>query len=332
MGKTVFILGAGASKDFGGSMPVGTQLAQMITDELLFEIDREGGPEGPVVQTFREFKGGWSRELAREAIQIVKSITAKDSIDELLNEWAGDRPDMMKIGKCVIAYCLLEAESRTLLVSSLNEEMAWARQLQSLRTSWAGILFRKAGGPSLPRRRAYQAFSNIAFITFNYDRCLERFLLAQFIHVCGLTESEAFEALSTVEIIHAYGDLGDLKQANVPAQVPYGSSEPWSINYASERIRTFTEDFVTGHDATIQSVVSSAARLVFIGFGFHPRNLDLLFGTGQGAPDLPCFGTAPTKVLNPISQDRFTSARSAQWITEHSAQFMELHGDYALTF
>jgi hypothetical protein len=128
--------------------------------------------------------------------------------------------------------------------------------------------------------------SNIAFISFNYDRSLEQFLYA-WLSGLGIGEDGALEVLSRMKIFHPYGTLGPLPWQGIDGHRPFGQIQ--NLYGAASSIRTFTEQLEESEQlAQLRSVVLHAQRIVFLGFGFHRQNMTLL------APQKP---TSHTPVL-----------------------------------
>ena len=65
----LFVVGAGASKDFDRSMPVGTELANAIEQQLSDEFS-VGGHDGPIKKALMQAKGGLSSDNSQAAIRI----------------------------------------------------------------------------------------------------------------------------------------------------------------------------------------------------------------------------------------------------------------------
>ena len=115
MGKTVFILGAGASKDLDTWFPTGAELASQIQGFLTGERDRYQQSRtdvGPILQALLRTTGLGDVEWA--AIErIRKGIVTAESIDEFIDEYA-DVPRLAEIGKLAIVQSILFSESRSL--------------------------------------------------------------------------------------------------------------------------------------------------------------------------------------------------------------------------
>src|SRR6185437_8892977 len=113
----VFIIGAGASKDFGQNMPVGPELADRIERILNEEFGRGGTPDGPISNALALSAGGFGANHVIAANRIRRAIHTKDSIDDLLDEWK-DIPEMLQVGKVAIAHIIQQAECNSNLATN----------------------------------------------------------------------------------------------------------------------------------------------------------------------------------------------------------------------
>lgn len=86
MTKTVYIVGAGASTEFG-DMPIGLKLAQSIQASAERELRLGGNESEPPITDALSRSVGF-RQSHREAFARIRaSITTKDSIDDCVSEW-----------------------------------------------------------------------------------------------------------------------------------------------------------------------------------------------------------------------------------------------------
>jgi hypothetical protein len=141
--RTVLILGAGASLDYG--YPLG----RTMQDQILLEIGESGNPGGSArALSDAGFNGALISEL-RSAL----SESGFDTIDQLLEH----RGDLVEIGKTAIACNLIRFEDP----ARLHQQNGWYKYFFS----------RYLNSP-------VKALCDIpiSFITFNYDRSLEEFL------------------------------------------------------------------------------------------------------------------------------------------------------------
>jgi hypothetical protein len=120
-----------------------------------------------------------------------------------------------------------------------------------------------------------EVFSNLTLIVFNYDRCIEAYFPRALQQYYGLQPRDAELLLSKLKIIHPYGVAGGL-DARGQISVPFGSTEVNLLEVA-HGIRTFSEGLADPEMGTaIVAALSSAFTLVFLGFSFHPLNMELL--------------------------------------------------------
>jgi hypothetical protein len=114
---------------------------------------------------------------------------------------------------------------------------------------------------------------NLTFINFNYDRCLEHYLFWSLVRL-GVREIDASQIINDLAIIRPYGTIGSILP-NDRSRVSFGASQidPFGI---IDRIRTHTESEALHDKAHLQQVLSGASMCIFLGFGFHKQNLDLL--------------------------------------------------------
>jgi hypothetical protein len=140
-------------------------------------------------------------------------------------------------------------------------------------------------GRGVPREDVAQIFENVAFITFNYDRCLEHFLREALAGLYSLNEGDAGKIVDDARIIHPYGDVGAL------SEVPFGAS---TANYDAfaRNTKTCTEQIAAAdvmHE--LANEVARAGCVVFLGFAYHNQNMKLI-KPKHPVPAKPMYGTA----------------------------------------
>lgn len=238
--KTVFVLGAGASVPFG--YPTGIELSdQIIRNE---HVD-------PLVGT-----GLFDKDRLRE-FRDSFVLSGKASVDAFLEH----RPEYVEVGKAAMAALLIKKELMGPLFDTQGSN--WLRHLYSAMN---------ATQESFPENR-------VAFVTFNYDRCVEHFFATALKNSYGITDVEAHNLLGDVPVIHLHGHLGLLPHQN-PAGRPY---EPVvNSNAVSNCIKTIKivhEDPDAAGDNDFQKaidLVGTAQRLYFLGFGYGSTNSERL--------------------------------------------------------
>ena len=202
---------------------------------------------------------------------------------------------MLEVGKIAIATMILEAERKSVLGPAATDDPDRNYEaIANLRDCWMALLLRSLQlGDQNPRRHLDQVLSNVGFITFNYDRCLEQYLYLAFRNIADMNPGNAAMAVERLPIVHAYGKLGRL---------PYGARQSLDLAFGSQspvhdsvwkRIKTYTEE---DHDAdnlaSMHALFRNAQTLVFLGMGFHERNMALLFKDGGLRDDCKIWGTA----------------------------------------
>lgn len=129
-------------------------------------------------------------------------------------------------------------------------------------------------------------FENVSLIIFNYDRAVEQYLPFAIQASFGMGLDEARSITGAARIFHPYGSLGELPWDG-QSGVAYGSEEMNRLPIISRQIRTFTEQVEDKASlAQIKDAVGSAERLVFIGFGYHSQNLELIYSTDKQATNI----------------------------------------------
>jgi hypothetical protein len=270
--ETVFVLGAGASNEFG--FPLGSTLAKDIRNLTGPIPQYVHGPVGDLISAMPPNPDLNTLSLMLSGQKIHEALAFGNSIDDFLHSRRDDRSIVM-LGKLAIAQLILEYERKSPLVrltynhdqlGSLNLQETWLFQL-------AKLMFK-----DLTPAEAVNVFDNVTFITFNYDRSLELFFKHAISENFSIPTSASEEIVAEAPIYHAYGSVGPMFSKDSKANVMFGDQHAWrSYERVAGRIRTYTE---TSHDAAIRDAIfgamTTAERVVFLGCGYHLQNLDLL--------------------------------------------------------
>ena len=118
--------------------------------------------------------------------------------------------------------------------------------------------------------------NRLSIITYNYDRSFERFFLSALMSTYGVNEVVGWETLRrTVKIVHVYGQLGPLVGREA---LLYGFKiNETAVRRAMENIRIVPEGEPGGKEFEIaQQLIADAEIVIFLGFGYHPQNVDRL--------------------------------------------------------
>ncbi|PAY03366.1 hypothetical protein CK489_39615 [Bradyrhizobium sp. UFLA03-84] len=293
--KTLFVLGAGSSYEV--NVPVGLGLAKAIGTKLdvrLGDYNRNIGEgdkyllgqfQNQLPQQFNEYlAAGW---------RIRDGLPTANSIDDFLDMHSHDE-QMQLIGKAAIVKSILEAEQESQLYFDQNNSRN-KLMLEKLEGSWF-MKFIRVLGRGIPKSNAAQIFDNVSFVVFNYDRCVEFFLLQALQAMYSLPLNDAASIVQDLSIIHPYGTIGELPHLGSDGtQVPFGGVENFDFNYIklSQRIKTYTEQ-IAGTEVTnrVRNEVERAEQVVFLGFAYHAQNMLLLRPLEEFASSRPIYGTA----------------------------------------
>ncbi|MCA3697744.1 hypothetical protein [Aquidulcibacter sp.] len=277
---TTFILGAGASVDFG--FPTGATLQSQVAQCLAVD-DRRQFRDSVITDAIEYHNNKTQRPndagyYINAAKRIVEGMPIAGSIDNFLHTHSTDQY-IVALGKLAIARLILKSE-RDLKVStdSTVGDVSTLLTTQNYSDSWYSPFIRMLTTGTQSDQPA-DLFKNVRFVVFNYDRCLEHVLLLALQGNFGLRLDAAHEVLSGIEIIHPYGSLGSIN-SKATEYVPFGADriDLFSI---SQGIQTFTESVNASTVERAKQSVATADRLVFMGFGFLPQNMDLLAPRGM---------------------------------------------------
>ncbi len=289
MGRTVFVVGAGASVEFdvSGKMPVGSKLAEQIEELLDEELAPGDLSERPISSALMQ-TGGFRDEHQHAMRRIVNGIQSRDSIDQFIED-CKDVPELSRVAKLCISYLINEAERTTVLgeVQDSQSSLAFRR----VRESWLGQICRRAN-PKINRQDFSSSLEGISFVTFNYDRCIEQFLYQYARFTLSIDDQTARRKAASVPVLHVYGSLGWLpgfgNEQN--SSVRFGEDDPRYLPRMASGLRTYSEQIDTGISQQIRFLMHNAETVVFLGAAYHQQNLDALFPS-QPSGDVRIYGT-----------------------------------------
>lgn len=285
--KTVFIVGAGASVELG--LPIGEGLKPKIIEALAASPNNaqrsfaSEAVEAAVMSYVNENDYG-ERQQAYErmkaaAIIIRKALPFALSIDQFLDS-RRDQPEVVRMGKIGIAAAILVAERDSSLggksTGAISEgATAWNSALESSGVkSWHMKLVQLiTAGKS--RDQIAEALEEIAFIVFNYDRCLEQYIYRALWMYYNDEFGDVNDVIKKLNVIHPYGQVGYLHwQSTVPV-VAYGDTDG-DLRKIADSILTFTQSEQCGVADEVKSLIERAETVAIMGFGFLPQNVSLL--------------------------------------------------------
>ena len=280
--KTVFVVGAGASKEV--NFPIGEELTKKIARLTHFEINCGHFQKGDrrffscLLKAFGSNRN--LNEYLPAARQISKGLCLANSIDDYINTHQND-PKISLLGKAAIVYTILEAEKKSTLYF---DKMRSSEQVkfETLENNWyvefAKILFKQARRDELE-----DLFKNFSIVCFNYDRCIQHFLISAIHTYFSIPHEEARMLVESLKIFHPYGSIGNLFQKNSTIGIEFGqSTEYLNISEISKSIKTYTERVEENELLnSLRQEISEAETIVFLGFGFHSQNMNIITPLSQ---------------------------------------------------
>lgn len=278
--QTTFVIGAGASAEFG--LPTGVGLITSMRGALDIKVEMGSqvrrGSEW-IFETLRSNYGRDVSEYLRRARVIARGIAFSRSIDDFLYNH-GEDDLVVFVGKMAIAQAILTAE-RSSILASVGERRGDGRLVKlpdSARKTWMGELLSHLQ-VGVRKSEVDKIFQGISFINFNYDRCLEHFFYHALQESYDIESSRAADIVSNMNIVHPYGRVGILPWEGKPgSSVSFGATHGHAdLKLVAGGIRTLTEQ-QTDRDIEriVDQFVSDARRIVFLGFGFHQQNMEIL--------------------------------------------------------
>ena len=300
--NTVFIIGAGASKEAG--MPTGEELKKEIADKLDIRFDTwedkfENG-DYEIVKALRIKVNppgirGSIGPYVQEAHQIVSAMPQAISIDNFIDNHRGNEK-LALCGKLAIVRSISDAEQRSLLYFERNRVDSNI-DFNRLLNTWYPIFFQKLTENCIPKQLE-DRFKSITLIIFNYDRCVEHYLCNSLKNYYKIEERAAAKLVNSINIYHPYGSVGRLPWENKDTSVDFGTDiDADKLLQLAQGIKTFTEGTDPGSSeiSKIRKHIGIADKLVFLGFAFHSQNLELIdpkIKSNVNPHNVNCFASA----------------------------------------
>ena len=279
--RTTLIVGAGASAEL--QFPTNAELLARIIQGYDFKrtnsetSTRDGQLLLRNIYKLAEKLNKKVEDVAAAAERLRNACRLGRSIDTVLEQYDHD-PLVVACGKLAITFFMGQAESRSNLkdIPRVEGELPlqgkiaeyWIYQLGQLITS------------GVPRSKIGQTLEQLTIINFNYDRSVEHFLPYALVMAYGIELKEAQQVVAEkLDIVHPHGSVGRLPwQKGEAPQAEWGVEQPWNIHAIAAQLKSLNERSADRNALRdIRLSVASAKRLVFLGFGFQPQNVDLLF-------------------------------------------------------
>lgn len=294
---TVLVLGAGASysdKLLGSELrsKIGT-LVDIQRDEF-GRLQLHNRNQSILLDTAKLVSRSNENEILAAARKIARGLPLTPSIDSFLELKKNDALIAL-VAKVAIVIFVHELE---LSCAELRGGKSWSHREKP--TDFEGHWYRDFaevcfGGVTLDDLPSYLATFSV--ISFNYDRCFEQFLRIAVERLYDVDSASANELVQKINIQYPYGSLGDLPSRAGRSVLEFGIEN--SIGYAgvAQQINTFSDGAKAGGvHVAVRSTIAEASNVIFLDFGFHRINIDLLkpdaisrklkiFGTAYNMPD-----------------------------------------------
>lgn len=297
--KTVFVIGAGCSVDYG--FPLGNDLRRRIFEKVYNEDEvvvrallSSGAPEANV-------------NVQRRCRNFASGIFTHETIDQYLDFLKDDPADLM-LGKIAIAACILEAEKASPLRSD-----RLTGGLATVSESWAVLLYNRIVS-NIGARNLENATENLTFVCFNYDRCIEQ-VFSEASRLLTRDGERASLMTRRLNVLHPYGSLGPIGAQLIAEERQHGldfgleGAHYPQVLAASRQIKTYTEPAATHIQSAIGREMDQAEQVVFLGFGFIPWNMRIINRRSHVPLDKVYFNTY--KMPEPVRQIALEDARAA---------------------
>ena len=296
--RTVFVVGAGASVDFG--FPLGGKLKESIATLTNIELEWGNATRGDqvIADAMRIHANNTESVLQRllsAGNQIVRAMPGAVSIDNFLHSREGNA-DINLIGKLGIARAILKSERESPLYVQSQRELNRSKanpyyfnlddspQFVSQPDSWLGK-FAPLLCQGFHANQLDDLFENVSFIIFNYDRCVEHYLWHHLQQYFGIDEADASALLAKAHFHHPYGSVGALPwQSGTGFTARFGlDPSPADLLEVAAGIKTFTESVHNEVRDNLADDLFKSNRVMFLGFGFIEQNMQLLALQTEGS-------------------------------------------------
>jgi hypothetical protein len=275
----VFVLGAGSSFEVG--LPLGVALRNTIAESVNFHVRGRMRIRGDE-ELFRRL----SQHLdpnKNDPVRLTKYVVGGQelaatmprfpSVDEALH-YLSDNKEVVELGKIAITQELLRSERRSVLFDKAGAQGA---AVNAADATWLAPFVGMALS-GLKREEVASAFQHVTIINFNYDRVVEHFIYWSLQLQFKVSAEVAAKAVAGLTVIRPYGSLGKLNWQDQKGGIAYGEDEVVvDLFSVAKGIRTYTEQLEgTKIRDEISDRFESAEFVIFLGFGFHRQNANLL--------------------------------------------------------
>jgi len=261
--KTVFILGAGASKTYG--FPLGEELRRSIVKSY-----------GNIISQLQRITKNTQFQSNSYSFRDHFEKSGDISIDLFLSKFH----QHSEVGIIAILYFILTSETQSQFLDRLYFNYKDQKNLEII-DDWMWYLYsRLTRNLNVVETHQEIDFNNISFITFNYDRSLEHFFFERLSNGFNynIIGGSASDIIKTLAIEHVYGQTALLPwQAGDTPKLEYGKYNVDQIN-----LEHFTKNVSLIGQRTLENkteihkILKEARQIFFLGFSYDESNIKAL--------------------------------------------------------
>lgn len=226
---------------------------------------------------FELLQSRFGREAINTVAGVCRSISnglfLANSIDDYI-DMHQDNEIVSLSGKLAIVKCILEAERGSKLFFE-RKHIEDTINFDDIENTWYAKFFVLLT-QQVQRQNLDSIFNNVTVITFNYDRCIEHFLVHAISQLYKVHIEVARELVAQLPIFHVYGTVGKYF-GSTNETIEFGKIGLPTIDAITKGIRTYCERIED--EATVNNMhaaILSARRIVFLGTAFHQLNMELI--------------------------------------------------------
>jgi hypothetical protein len=253
--STVFVLGAGASHPYGFFTGAG------LADSILETLENPGLGKYP---RFGELLRAYVPNHLVDSFAETFRRARRDSLDAFVDS----RREFRDLVKLAMTISLSAHEEDVRLVRADRKE------------DWCRYLLNRI----VPGSAEGFLDNDLKVITFNFDRSFERSVCLALEANFNLDATQAAELASHIPVLHVHGQLGIPAWADSRDQAPDPSRRHYlhvlrdgELQACAAQIRIIHEEVEKSPElAQAREWLREAEVIAFLGFGFHPLNLERL--------------------------------------------------------
>jgi hypothetical protein len=321
--NVIFVIGAGASREY--NFPLGSELKEAIASAVKFRFEYGSselisGSPGLLDHIRRHVKGDAARanEYTKAASILVGAIPSFISVDEALH-FVSESPHAVEVGKIAIVDQILKAERESTL--AFNPKTGRPGELPG---GWIAEMFSMALA-GIQRKDLRSIFDQVTFINFNYDRAVEQYLYWALQERASATAEEAGEIVAKLNVLRPYGSIGQFAP-DMGSAFSFGTTAYFDPFSRLKDLGTYTDQTPMHDSAAMTAAISGAKLIIFLGFGYHRSNMDIIVGKHSGVTLGSVLGIHTTNhslIANRVAKNLGVSAGSVELISMKAAELLQ---------